>query len=103
VNPERTRAIREFQPPKNGKGISRFIGRQNFYHKFILDFAKVAAPLNMLRNKGVMFKWELEQKQAFEALKNIPLKRMQQTRDIMIAVPESVCSRKGSMCFCTAL
>jgi hypothetical protein len=61
VDPERTRAIRKFQPPKDVKGISRFIGMVNFYHKFIPDFAKVAAPLNMLRKKGVMFKWEQEQ------------------------------------------
>jgi hypothetical protein len=53
VDPERTRAIREFQPPKDVKGISRFIGMVNFYHNFIPDFAKVAAPVNMLRKKGV--------------------------------------------------
>jgi transposase InsO family protein len=69
IDPERTRAIREFSPPKDVKAISRFIGMTNFYHKFIPDFAGIAAPLNKLRRKGEAFKWEKEQQEAFEALK----------------------------------
>jgi hypothetical protein len=69
IDPERNRAIREFLPPKDVKGISRFIGMVNFYHKFIPDFARVAAPLNKLRKKGASFIWEKEQNDAFEALK----------------------------------
>jgi hypothetical protein len=69
IDPERTRAIRAFTPPKDAKGISRFVGMVNFYHKFIPNLAEVAAPLNRLRKKGVKFKWDAEQQQAFEALK----------------------------------
>jgi hypothetical protein len=69
IDPQRTRAIRAFTPPKDAKGISRFVGMVNFYHKFIPNLAEVAAPLNLLRKKGVKFKWDAEQQQAFEALK----------------------------------
>jgi hypothetical protein len=69
IDPERTQAIRNFTPPKNAKGISRFVGMVNFYHKFIPNLANLAAPLNQLREKGVKFKWGAEQQSAFDALK----------------------------------
>jgi hypothetical protein len=60
IYPERTRAIREFPAPHVIKGVSRFIGIVNFYHKFIPRLADVAAPLNALRKKGVKFVWGQE-------------------------------------------
>jgi hypothetical protein len=72
IDPERTRAIREFHPPRDSKGISRFIGMVNFYHKFIPNLADLAAPLNMLRKKGTHFKWGPEQ----NALAQPPVLRM---------------------------
>jgi hypothetical protein len=30
IDPERTRAIRDFPPPRDAKGISRFVGMINF-------------------------------------------------------------------------
>jgi hypothetical protein len=69
IDPERTRAIREFPTPRDTKGISRFIGMVNFYHKFIPRLADVAAPLKALRKKGVKYAWGREQQEAFEALK----------------------------------
>jgi hypothetical protein len=67
IDRERTGAIRTFIPPKDAKGIARFVGMVNFYHKFIPNLAGVAAPLNLLRKKGVEFKCGAEQR-AFEAL-----------------------------------
>ena len=55
IDPERTRAIREFLPPRDVKGVSRFLGMINFYHKFIPSLADRSEPLNMLRMKGVKF------------------------------------------------
>jgi hypothetical protein len=69
IDPERTRAIREFPAPKDVKAISRFIRMVNFYHKFIPHLEEVAAPLNSLRKEGVTFKWEKAQLEAFEGLK----------------------------------
>jgi hypothetical protein len=69
IDPERTRAIREFPTPRDTMDISRFIGMVNFYHKFIPRPGDVAAPLNALRKKGVKFVWGKKQQEAFEALK----------------------------------
>jgi hypothetical protein len=69
IDPERTRAIRDFPPPRDVKGIRRFIGMVNFYHKFIPRLAEVAAPLNALRKKGVKFTWGKDQQKAFDMLK----------------------------------
>ena len=52
VEHERTSAIREFPAPRDTKGVSRFIGMINFYHKFIHRLADFAAPLNVLRKRG---------------------------------------------------
>ena len=69
VDPSRTEAIKNFPPPRDVKGIARFIGMVNFFHKFIPHFAERAAPLNMLRKKGEKFAWGTEQQSAFEDLK----------------------------------
>jgi cleavage and polyadenylation specificity factor subunit 1 len=53
IDPERTQATRNFTTPKDAKGISRFVGMVNFYHKFIPNLAELAAPLNQLRKKCV--------------------------------------------------
>jgi hypothetical protein len=63
IDPERTRAIREFLIPRDAKDISRFIPMVNFYHKFIPRLADVAGPLNALRKRGVKFMWGQEQQQ----------------------------------------
>ena len=69
IDQERTRAIRNFPPPKDAKGISRFIGMVNYFHKFIPQLAEIASPLNKLRRKGEKFMWGPEQQQAFDKLK----------------------------------
>lgn len=69
IDPERTRAIREFPIPRDVKALSRFIGMINYYHKFIPHFADIAFPLNMLRKKGVKYFWNTPQQKAFDILK----------------------------------
>ena len=80
VDPDRTKSIRDFPPPRDVKGIARFIGMVNFFHKFIPHFAERAAPLNLLCKKDTPFVWGLEQQQAFQDLKlaitNPPVLRM---------------------------
>jgi hypothetical protein len=80
VDPSRTTAIKDFPPPRDAKGIARFIGMVNFFHKFIPHLAERAAPLNLLRKKGTQFVWGPGQQQAFEDLKlaivNPPVLRM---------------------------
>jgi hypothetical protein len=42
IDPERTRAIRDFPPPKDRRGIDRFVGMANFYRRFVPNFAEMA-------------------------------------------------------------
>ena len=69
IDPERTRAIREFLPPRDTKGIARFLGMINYFHKYIPHLADIAAPLNALRKKGAKFEWTPQHQSAFEKLK----------------------------------
>jgi hypothetical protein len=69
IDPERKRAIRDFPPPRDAKGISRFVGMVNYYRKFVPHIADVAAPLNALCRKGVQLVWDKEQQEVFEKLK----------------------------------
>jgi hypothetical protein len=69
IDPIRTHSVRDFPPPKDVKGIAHFIGMLNFYHKFIPNLAKVAAPLNAIRKKRAKSSWGPEQQNAFEELK----------------------------------
>lgn len=71
IDPDRTSRIRDFPAPKDAKGVARFIGMVNYFHKFIPGFADIAAPLNRLRKKGVKFLWESEQHEAFLKLKQL--------------------------------
>ena len=69
IDPSRTQAIREFPPPKDAKGVARFVGMVNFYRRFIPNIAELAAPLNALRRKGARFEWGEAQQTSFELLK----------------------------------
>uniref|UniRef100_A0A1B6EN58 RNA-directed DNA polymerase n=2 Tax=Cuerna arida TaxID=1464854 RepID=A0A1B6EN58_9HEMI len=69
IDPARTQAIREFPPPKDAKGIARFVGMVNFYRRFIPNVAELAAPLNALRKKGAKFVWGEAQQTSFDLLK----------------------------------
>ncbi|URQ09129.1 replicase [Halyomorpha halys erranti-like virus 1] len=69
IDPSRTSSVRDFPPPKDAKGVARFVGMVNFFSKFIPKFSQIAAPLNQLRKKGCKFFWGEEQQKAFEALK----------------------------------
>jgi len=39
--------------PKNTKDIRKFLGLINYYRRFIMNFAQVARPMNMLTRKDV--------------------------------------------------
>ena len=45
MDPEKVKAITEWQPPITVKGVQSFLDFVNFYWQFIKSFAEVAAPL----------------------------------------------------------
>lgn len=70
-NPSHTRKVLSFPPPKNVKGIARFIGMVNYFHKFIPNLAEVTVPLNRLRKKMNYFSLGTRPTEAFEKLKQV--------------------------------
>jgi hypothetical protein len=49
--------------------VRNFHGFAGFYRRFIKDFSTIAAPLNELTKKGVVFKWGEPQENAIQELK----------------------------------
>jgi hypothetical protein len=66
---ERVEAIKDFPPPKNLKGVRKFLGMVGFYARFIVQFSQVAEPLHLLKRKNVKFVWGEAQQSAFLQLK----------------------------------
>lgn len=69
IDPDRTKALRDYPVPRNSKDVSRFLGMVNFLNKFIPDWAELSLPLNELRKKSVKFKWTDVHQRNFELLK----------------------------------
>ncbi|CAK9296000.1 unnamed protein product [Gordionus sp. m RMFG-2023] len=61
--------IANLQQPKNKSEVQSFLGMVNYYHRFIGEFASIAAPLYYLLKKGIHFEWKESQQMAFELLK----------------------------------
>ena len=55
--------------PNGKKAMQSFMGKINFVRKFISNFAKIVKPLQNIINKDVGFKWNQEEKDAFDRLK----------------------------------
>ncbi|KAI0994388.1 hypothetical protein K3495_g13794, partial [Podosphaera aphanis] len=69
MDPEKVRAILEWEAPTTTKGLRGFLGFANFYRGFIDGFSRICAPLTALTGKGTPWKWGPEQEEAFNALK----------------------------------
>ena len=69
TNPALVKDIKEQVPPHSLKKLQAYLGLCNYYRRFVPGFASIAGPLNHLLVKGVKFKWEETQQQAFKELK----------------------------------
>lgn len=68
-DPQRVEAIRKLPVPRDIKQIEAFIGKINYYNKFIRNFSNLCAPLNRLRQKDVKWNWDKSCQRAFDTLK----------------------------------
>ena len=62
-------AVFDWSILENLKNIQSFLSFANFYKRFIRDFSKIAAPLNALVKKDILFHWGPDQQKAFDILK----------------------------------
>lgn len=95
ADPEKVRAIREWEPPHTVRGVRSFLGFANFYRDFIRDFSALADPLIRLTVKGVPFCWGPAAETAFHQLKQafIEAPILTEWDPDLDAVVEADCSR----------
>ncbi|XP_044405708.1 uncharacterized protein [Triticum aestivum] len=70
VDPAKVQAVAEWQRPSTVTDIRSFLGLAGYCRRFILNFAKIAAPLTHLTKKGIKFEWSDECEKSFQELKN---------------------------------
>uniref|UniRef100_A0A5S6R3L9 RNA-directed DNA polymerase n=2 Tax=Trichuris muris TaxID=70415 RepID=A0A5S6R3L9_TRIMR len=66
----RVQAIKALPRPRNLQELQAFIGKVNYYGKFINNLASLCAPFRPLRKKHAVFKWHSDQEEAFQRLKD---------------------------------
>ena len=71
IDPDKTRAIREFPAPKTITELQRFLGMVNQVGKFLPNFAVVNEPLRALLKKDNGWCWDEPQQRAFEQIKRM--------------------------------
>ncbi len=75
MDENKVKAILDWEPPKSVPALRSFLGFASYYHKFIKNFAKIAAPLtNLLKKSAMTYEWEGACDEAFETLKGILVK-----------------------------
>ncbi|CAF1519589.1 unnamed protein product, partial [Adineta steineri] len=67
-DPSRVTAIINMPAPRNVKEVEAFIGKVNYYGKFISNFSDKCTPLNRLRRANTPWVWSKECQNAFNNL-----------------------------------
>jgi hypothetical protein len=62
-------SIKNFPVPQNRKNVRQFLGKINFYHKFISNAASILDVFHNLLRKNVPFVWTTECQNTFEQIK----------------------------------
>eukprot|EP00253_Pinus_taeda_P031420 PITA_31420 len=68
VDLRKIEAIKEWKIPTYVKHMRGFLGLTGYYHKFVKNYGRIAAPLTTLLKKDA-FSWTLKETKAFEHLK----------------------------------
>jgi hypothetical protein len=64
-------SIRNFPTPKTQKNVRQFLGKINFYHKYVPNIAIKLEPLHKLLRKDQKFEWTEDCQKSFEEMKEI--------------------------------
>ncbi len=65
----KVRAIREAPAPQNVSQLRSFLGMVNYYGKFLKDVSSNLTPLYRLLQKKTQWKWGIQERKAFETVK----------------------------------
>ena len=58
---EKVETVLDQPVPKSVKDIQRFLELENYYKRFVKDFAKIARPLHDLTKKEQKWEWEISE------------------------------------------
>jgi hypothetical protein len=59
VDPKKIEAMKDWPHPKTLKSLRGFLGLTRYYHKFVQNYGKIAAPLTALLKKNA-FSWNIQ-------------------------------------------
>jgi len=71
VDPDKIRAIMEWQSPRNVTEVRSFMGLAGYYRRFIEGFSRIAHPITSLQKKGVKFEWTPRCEESFQRIKEL--------------------------------
>uniref|UniRef100_A0AAV2J0N6 Uncharacterized protein n=1 Tax=Knipowitschia caucasica TaxID=637954 RepID=A0AAV2J0N6_KNICA len=57
-DPDKIKAVTEFNTPTTVKHVRQFLGLTGYYRRFIQDYARHAEPLHALTRKDATFQWD---------------------------------------------
>jgi hypothetical protein len=69
MDPEKVKAIVEWQEPRDVSGVRAFLGFCNFYRRFVRNYSKMVRKLVELTKKDFLFNWDSSCQAAFDAMK----------------------------------
>ena len=69
MDPEKIRAILEWESPRSVKGVQSFLGFANFYRRFIHNFSDLTLEMTALVRKDQVFEWTEAAEKQFQELK----------------------------------
>lgn len=70
-DPERVEAILKIPRPRNQRQVKKLLGIFGYQARFLVNFAREAAPLHALLKKGEKWKWTEVEEEAFERMKGL--------------------------------
>ncbi len=68
-------SIKEFPVPKTRKNVRQFLGKINFYGKYIQNLTMILEPIHQLLRKNTVFYWSQNCQKSFEYVKNLLCKK----------------------------
>ena len=69
ADPAKVRAIVDWPVPKNQKDLRKWLGLDDYLHKYSANYADMARPLSNLLKKDVDWCWGNTEHEAFQAVK----------------------------------
>ena len=94
MNSAKVQAVKEWKTPTNPTEVLSFIGFTNYNRKFIKEYFKKAISLTDLTKNDTSWKWNSDQKKAFQKFKNacseeLVLKMFDSTKNIRMKIDAS--------------